>query len=306
MLGLLDMHWSLLHPNDQISLYCFQAFHCDAIMGQMLYQFQENQRDNFSNDTFRGRSLVSCSCIMKIIKEQSKLNLQIISKVEKYVTQTLELDVVGLDQPIGPQTPYYLRDLYRALLEAYNSDKDPLFSYGKVVTLKRGRDDQDEDKEPFAGLNRTTRSPPKSSGKSVQEEEHDPRVDDLEEPFHQEFDTGNDDVSLVQRGNRCTSRLREYANWGAYQLGAKTQDLGNTTNMETSKDVYSKHRIIAVTSLKIMEFFGYKHLEEITVRRQDDKLYKFREGDFKRLCREDIEDMLLLLSGKADESAECG
>ncbi|GJS92853.1 hypothetical protein Tco_0799821 [Tanacetum coccineum] len=44
-----------------------------------------------------------------------------------------------------------------------------------------------------------------------------------------------------------------------------------------------------------MEFFGYKHLEEITVRRQDDRLYKFREGDFKRLRREDIEDMLLLL-----------
>ncbi|GKC45328.1 hypothetical protein Tco_1063050 [Tanacetum coccineum] len=35
MLGLLDMHWSLLHSNDQISLYCFQAFHCDAIMGQI-------------------------------------------------------------------------------------------------------------------------------------------------------------------------------------------------------------------------------------------------------------------------------
>ncbi|GJV12618.1 hypothetical protein Tco_1354159 [Tanacetum coccineum] len=65
--------------------------------------------------------------------------------------------------------------------------------------------------------------------------------------------------------------------------------------METSKDVHSKHMIIAVTSLKIMEFFGYKHLEEITVRRQDDKLYKFREGDFKRLRREDIKDMLLLL-----------
>ncbi|GKC78556.1 hypothetical protein Tco_1129330, partial [Tanacetum coccineum] len=60
-------------------------------------------------------------------------------------------------------------------------------------------------------------------------------------------------------------------------------------------DVYSKHRIIAVISLKIMKFYGYSHLEEITVRRQDDKLYKFREGDFKRLRRQDIEDMLLLL-----------
>ncbi|GJX88213.1 hypothetical protein Tco_0340227 [Tanacetum coccineum] len=67
------------------------------------------------------------------------------------------------------------------------------------------------------------------------------------------------------------------------------------TNLETSEDVYSRHRIIVVTSLKIMEFFGYKHSEEIIVRRQDDRLYKFREGDFKRLHRQDIKDMLLLL-----------
>ncbi|GJT62904.1 hypothetical protein Tco_1006437 [Tanacetum coccineum] len=65
--------------------------------------------------------------------------------------------------------------------------------------------------------------------------------------------------------------------------------------METLKDVYSKHKIIAVTSLKIMEFFGYKHLEEITVQRQDDKLYKFREGDFKILHHEDIEDINCLM-----------
>ncbi|GJV07159.1 hypothetical protein Tco_1344815 [Tanacetum coccineum] len=65
--------------------------------------------------------------------------------------------------------------------------------------------------------------------------------------------------------------------------------------METSKDVYSRHKIIAVISLKIIKFFDYSHLEEITVRRQNDMLYKFREGDFKRLRRQDIEDMLLLL-----------
>ncbi|GKE94967.1 hypothetical protein Tco_1579822 [Tanacetum coccineum] len=44
-----------------------------------------------------------------------------------------------------------------------------------------------------------------------------------------------------------------------------------------------------------MKFFGYIHLEEITVHGQDDMLYKFQEGDFKRLRRQDIEDMLLLL-----------
>ncbi|GJY68998.1 RNA-directed DNA polymerase, eukaryota, partial [Tanacetum coccineum] len=84
--------------------------------------------------------------------------------------------------------------------------------------------------------------------------------------------------------------------WGTYHWGPKRQRFyGYATNMETSKGVYLKHMIIDVISLKIMEFFGYKHLEEITVQRQDDKLYKFREGDFKRLHREDIEDMLLLL-----------
>nr|GFD50861.1 hypothetical protein [Tanacetum cinerariifolium] len=33
----------------------------------------------------------------------------------------------------------------------------------------------------------------------------------------------------------------------------------------------------------------------ISVRRDDDQIYKFKEGDFKRLRLQDIEDMLLLL-----------
>nr|GEZ57710.1 hypothetical protein [Tanacetum cinerariifolium] len=45
----------------------------------------------------------------------------------------------------------------------------------------------------------------------------------------------------------------------------------------------------------IVEWHNYKHLDWITVRRDDDKLYKFKEGDFKRLRIQDIEDMLLLL-----------
>nr|GEY16494.1 hypothetical protein [Tanacetum cinerariifolium] len=54
-------------------------------------------------------------------------------------------------------------------------------------------------------------------------------------------------------------------------------------------------RIIAVTDLKIMEWNNYKHLDWISVRRDDDKIYKFKEVDFKRLRVQDIEDMLLLL-----------
>nr|GEZ89751.1 hypothetical protein [Tanacetum cinerariifolium] len=70
---------------------------------------------------------------------------------------------------------------------------------------------------------------------------------------------------------------------------------GFAVNRESARDVYSKRRIIAVTKLKIVEWHSYKHLDWITVRRDDDKLYKFKEGDFKRLRIQDIEDMLLLL-----------
>nr|GEX29386.1 hypothetical protein [Tanacetum cinerariifolium] len=70
---------------------------------------------------------------------------------------------------------------------------------------------------------------------------------------------------------------------------------GFAVNRESARDVYSKRRIIAITELKIVEWHNYKHLDWITVRRDDDKLYKFKEGDFKRIHIQDIEDMLLLL-----------
>ncbi|GKB39400.1 hypothetical protein Tco_0884342 [Tanacetum coccineum] len=64
---------------------------------------------------------------------------------------------------------------------------------------------------------------------------------------------------------------------------------------ESAHDVYSKRRIIVVTKLQIVEWHGYKHLYWITVHRDDNKLYTFKEGDFKRLRLQDIEDMLILL-----------
>nr|GEX68366.1 hypothetical protein [Tanacetum cinerariifolium] len=56
----------------------------------------------------------------------------------------------------------------------------------------------------------------------------------------------------------------------------------------------SRKRIIAVTILKI-KMYDYGHLEEIKVRRDDLQLHTFKERDFKRLRRQDIKYMLLLL-----------
>nr|GFA42468.1 hypothetical protein [Tanacetum cinerariifolium] len=91
----------------------------------------------------------------------------------------------------------------------------------------------------------------------------------------------------------------KYALWGVSHWGQKRQQFyGYAINRESALDVYSKRRIIAVTELKIVEWHNYKHLDWISVRRDDDKIYKFKEGDFKRLRLQDIEDMLLLVQRK--------
>ncbi|GJS00446.1 hypothetical protein Tco_0316954 [Tanacetum coccineum] len=50
-----------------------------------------------------------------------------------------------------------------------------------------------------------------------------------------------------------------------------------TATRESARDVYSKRRIIAVTKVEIVEWQNYKHLDWITVRRDDDILYKFKQ-----------------------------
>ncbi|GJY36924.1 hypothetical protein Tco_0422302 [Tanacetum coccineum] len=88
----------------------------------------------------------------------------------------------------------------------------------------------------------------------------------------------------------------KHALWGISHWGRKRQQFyGFDANRESARDVYSKRRIIAVTKLQIVEWHGYKHLDWITVRRDDNKLYTFKEGDFKRLRLQDIKDMLILL-----------
>ncbi|GJT29482.1 hypothetical protein Tco_0909757 [Tanacetum coccineum] len=51
-------------------------------------------------------------------------------------------------------------------------------------------------------------------------------------------------------------------------------------NLVSKHDVYSTKRILVVTHVKVKEWYGYGHLEEIEVRRSDQQLYKFMEGDF--------------------------
>ncbi|GKD56794.1 hypothetical protein Tco_1290181 [Tanacetum coccineum] len=54
-------------------------------------------------------------------------------------------------------------------------------------------------------------------------------------------------------------------------------------------------RILVVTQVEVMRKHGYGYLKEIIVRRADNDLYRFKEGDFLRLRINDIKDMLLLV-----------
>nr|GFA63047.1 hypothetical protein [Tanacetum cinerariifolium] len=65
----------------------------------------------------------------------------------------------------------------------------------------------------------------------------------------------------------------KHALWGVSYWRRKHQQFyGFVVNQESTLDIYSKRRIIAVTDLKIVEWHNYKHLDWISVRRDDDKI----------------------------------
>ncbi|GKC93072.1 hypothetical protein Tco_1158514, partial [Tanacetum coccineum] len=62
----------------------------------------------------------------------------------------------------------------------------------------------------------------------------------------------------------------KHAYWGTSNWGVNHQRFyGFACSRESTKDVYSRKRIIAVTRLNIMKRYDYGHLDEIEVRRED-------------------------------------
>nr|GEX95214.1 hypothetical protein [Tanacetum cinerariifolium] len=83
------------------------------------------------------------------------------------------------------------RNLYKALVEAYEADKIILDIYRETVTLKRRReDDDDKDEGPFAGSDR--------GSKRRREEEPMQTTSQMDEPSHPVFDTGVEDQPIIQ------------------------------------------------------------------------------------------------------------
>ncbi|GJZ11172.1 hypothetical protein Tco_0545931 [Tanacetum coccineum] len=125
--------------------------------------------------------------IKKIIKDQVKQQVKvqvskILPRIEKSVNEQLEAEVMTrsssesktshavaanlselelkkilIDKMESNKSIHRSDDkknLYKALVEAYESDKLILDTYGDIVSFKRCRDDENKDEEPFAGSNR--------------------------------------------------------------------------------------------------------------------------------------------------------
>nr|GFB29027.1 hypothetical protein [Tanacetum cinerariifolium] len=94
------------------------------------------------------------------------------------------------------------RNLYKALVDAYEADKTILDSYGETAILKRRREDVDYQEGPSAGSDRGSTTESKSRQVSTSEsafaEEHVQTISQIEEPSHPVFETGANDQHIVQ------------------------------------------------------------------------------------------------------------
>nr|GEV24304.1 hypothetical protein [Tanacetum cinerariifolium] len=108
----------------------------------------------------------------------------------------------------------------------------------------------------------------------------------------------NNDLEHLRGGSSSkiymTSTTKTKA--GKYDIPSIEDMVPSLWSPGSKYDVYSIKRIIIVT--KVMKWYNYGYLEEIKVRREDQQLYNFKEGDFPRLHLHDIEDMLLFLVQK--------
>ncbi|GJS77558.1 hypothetical protein Tco_0727439 [Tanacetum coccineum] len=149
---------------------------------------------------------------------ESKTSLAIAANLSELELKKILIDKMESNKSIHRSDEQ--KNLYKALVKAYESDKIILDTYGDTVLFKRRRDDEDKDEEPSAGSNRVSKrrragkepestSTPKektpkstrkstegskslhkSAGESAHAEDPMHTAKDLEEPVHQEFETG--------------------------------------------------------------------------------------------------------------------
>ncbi|GJY46585.1 hypothetical protein Tco_0435648 [Tanacetum coccineum] len=88
--------------------------------------------------------------IKKIIKDQTSHDVA--ANLSELELKKILIDKMESNKSIHRSDEQ--KNLYKALVDAYESDKLILDTYGDTVSFKRSRDDEDKDEEPFTGSNR--------------------------------------------------------------------------------------------------------------------------------------------------------
>ncbi|GJU35936.1 hypothetical protein Tco_1184290 [Tanacetum coccineum] len=184
------------------------------------------------------------------------------------------------------------KNLYKALVDAYAADKDLLDAYGDTGSKRRRAG-----KEP-----ESYSAPKETASKSTEEPIH--TEDDFEEPTHQEFKTGvNDDQpeDEIHPHPDCLVEL-EYFFEEVYKATTEQLDKTNPDGLQYPHDLRKPLPLISNTrGRQVIPFDHFINNDVaylsggVSSRKDDDKLYSFKEGDLKRLWLQDIEDMLILL-----------
>ncbi|GJT14419.1 hypothetical protein Tco_0861461 [Tanacetum coccineum] len=88
----------------------------------------------------------------------------------------------------------------------------------------------------------------------------------------------------------------KHALWGISHWREQRKTFyGYARGLQSTHGVYSMKCILAVTQVEVMRKHMCGYLKEIVVKRVDNDLYRFKEGDYPRLRINDFEDMLLLV-----------
>nr|GEX02547.1 retrovirus-related Pol polyprotein from transposon TNT 1-94 [Tanacetum cinerariifolium] len=244
-----------------------QTNQCAGASGR-LYDEVQKENDEFLKTIDENMQKI----IKERVKEQVKVQVsKILPKIEQTVNEQLEAEV--LTRSSNSSKTSYDRKLYKALIEAYESYKIILDTYGDTVTLKRCHDDDaDKDEEPstrsdWRSKRRTEGKEPesandpkekaiRSAGKSTQgsksqqtlasksarAEEPIQATFEMEEPSHLEFKTGADDQPIIESS--------QHPEWFSQQKKPPTMDRDWNKTLPTTHGSIQPARILVGRSLQ--------------------------------------------------------
>nr|GEU45558.1 hypothetical protein [Tanacetum cinerariifolium] len=142
--------------------------------------------------------------ITEQVKEQVKTSYVLAADLFELELKKILIDNMESNKSIHRSDEQ--KNLYKALVDAYECDKLILDTYEDTVTLKRCRDDEDKDEEPpldqTGGPREDELEKNRTASESAPAEEPMHTTKYLEEHAHQEFDTGAPDDQPVEEASQ--------------------------------------------------------------------------------------------------------